>query len=217
MKLKGEYNIPLVFPPFSGSSLLMLLLTHSASIYRQTFTHSPPFPVRYLSKARNTPAATKQERLATLQQRIMLVERFVQARKMVKTDPAETVKICTQLLSSQSRIDNAIRVGDVFALLIEYYYKAKEFQKAYALIQQMRDRNIIISPYLDKEMTDTIYREVGATAEIQGGGKKNDGNSDGDGEIGEDIGGEIDSDDLGRFSDGSGSDDDYMSQLTAKK
>ena len=48
-----------------------------------------------------------------LQQRIMLVERFVQARKMVKTDPAETVKICTQLLSSQSRIDNAIRIGEV--------------------------------------------------------------------------------------------------------
>ena len=138
---------------------------------------------------------------------------------MVKTDPAETVKICTQLLSSQSRIDNAIRIGDVFALLVEHYYKAREFQKAYSLIQQMRDRNIIISPYLDKEMTDTIYREVGATAEMRGGGKDGgDDNSDaGEGEIGEDIGGEIDSDDLGRFSDGSGSDEDYMSQLAAKK
>jgi intraflagellar transport protein 140 len=154
-----------------------------------------------------------------LQQRIMLVERFVQARKMVKTDPAETVKICTQLLSSQSRIDNAIRIGDVFALLIEHYYKTREYQKAYALIQQMRDRNIIISPYLDKEMTDTIYREVGATAEMQGGAKDagGAGDSGGDGEIGEEIGGEIDSDDLGRFSDGSGSEDDYMAQLAAKK
>ena len=104
----------------------------------------------------------------------------------------------------------------MFALLIEHYYKAREYQKAYALIQQMRDRNIIISPYLDKEMTDTIYREVGATAEMQGGGKDAAGDGD-EGEIGEEIGDEIDSDDLGRFSDGSGSDDDYMAQLAAKK
>jgi intraflagellar transport protein 140 len=93
---------------------------------------------RYLSKARNTPAATKQERLAVLQQRIILVERFVQARKLIKEDPSETVQICTQLLASGKQIDNAIRVGDVFALLIEYYYKINDYQKAFSLIEQMR-------------------------------------------------------------------------------
>jgi intraflagellar transport protein 140 len=168
----------------------------------------------YLSKARNTPAATKQERLAVLQQRIMLVERFVQARKLIKDDPSETVQICTQLLSSQSRIDNAIRVGDVFALLIEYYYKISDYQKAFGLIEQMRDRNIILSPYLDQTMTDTIFKEVGESAESMRGGKEpsseDRSSAVNGGEIGEEIpdeiGGEIGSD----FS-GSGSDDDYMS------
>ena len=60
-----------------------------------------------------------------------MVERFVQARKLIKEDPSETVQICTQLLSSQNRIDNAIRIGDVFALLIEYYYKINDYQKAF--------------------------------------------------------------------------------------
>jgi len=175
---------------------------------------------RYLSKARNTPAATKQERLAVLQQRIILVERFVQARKLIKDDPSETVQICTQLLQSDIKdISNAIRIGDVFALLIEYYYKINDYQKSFTLIEQMRDRNIILSPYLDQTMTDTIFKEVGESVENNRGGKEEDSSNKkssggGDGEIGEDIPdditGEIGSDDS--FS-GSGSDEDYMSQM----
>ena len=138
----------------------------------------------------------------------MLVERFVQAKRLVKSEPAEAVKICTQLLSSQTRIDAAIRVGDVFALLIEHYYDARNYQKAYAFVEQMRDRNIILSPYLSKDMTNTIFKEVGASAESMMAGGSKDADA-GDGEVGDDIADEIDSDDLGNFS-GSGSDEEYL-------
>jgi intraflagellar transport protein 140 len=177
-----------------------------------------------LSKARNTPAATKQERLAVLQQRIMLVERFVQARKLIKEDPSETVQICTQLLASGKQIDNAIRVGDVFALLIEYYYKINDYQKAFSLIEQMRDRNIILSPYLDQTMTDTIFKEVGESAESMRGGKEATATAE-EGVVGEEIPDEIlggigsDSDDdvYGAQNNSSGSDSDDVYGANAKK
>jgi intraflagellar transport protein 140 len=51
--------------------------------------------VKYMIKAKG---ANKEEQLASLHQRIQLVEIFVQARRLVKTDPAEMVKICHQLL-----------------------------------------------------------------------------------------------------------------------
>ena len=68
-------------------------------------------------------------------------------------------------------------------------------------------------------MTDTIFKEVGESVENNRGGKEEDSSNKkssggGDGEIGEDIPdditGEIGSDDS--FS-GSGSDEDYMSQM----
>ena len=105
----------------------------------------------------------------------------------------------------------------------------------------MRDRNIILSPYLDQTMTDTIFKEVGESVENNRGGKDSKGSESGsgggggggsgggsggvgsggggggggDGEIGEEIpdeiGGEIGSD----FS-GSGSDDELYGSSNKK-
>ena len=51
--------------------------------------------LKYMVKAR---AQNKEERCKQLQQKIYLVDRFVEARKVVKTDPNEMVKISHQLL-----------------------------------------------------------------------------------------------------------------------
>jgi hypothetical protein len=47
-----------------------------------------------------------------------------QARKAVQSSPDEMVTLCTQLLDFNGDVadlDAAVRVGDVFALLIEFY------------------------------------------------------------------------------------------------
>ena len=51
-----------------------------------------------------------------------------QARRLVKTDPAEMVKICHQLLDRPD-VETAIRVGDGFALLIEFYYAQRNMEQ----------------------------------------------------------------------------------------
>eukprot|EP00976_Prorocentrum_cordatum_P088994 1187569-Prorocentrum_minimum.AAC.2 len=75
------------------------------------------------------------------------------------------VKICNGLLeytpAEAAEVDSAIRVGDVFALLIEYHQSVKQYDAAYTLIEKMNARKIILSPYLDQEMLNTIYRAVG--------------------------------------------------------
>jgi len=106
----------------------------------------------------------KEESLASLQQRIGLVEQFVQARRLVKTDPAEMVKICHQLLDRPD-VETAIRVGDGFALLIEFYYAQRNMEQAYRLIEKMRERHIILNPYLDQDMINNIYQAVGVAVE----------------------------------------------------
>ncbi len=78
------------------------------------------------------------------------------------THPTPPIR-CPQLLE-QPETEQAVRVGDVFALLIEYFHaqnNAGAFQQAYNLIERMRDRNIVITPYLDQAIIDRVYDAMG--------------------------------------------------------
>ena len=91
-------------------------------------------------------------------------------------------------------VQNSIRVGDVFALLIEFYYSQRQMQQAYELIENMRSRNIVLSPYLDQAMVNTVYEAVGVAPAGGAGG----GGDDDDG-IDEDIDEVVSSDDEGQY------------------
>ncbi len=41
---------------------------------------------------------------------------------------------------------------------IEYWYDLRNALEAYKLIEQMRARSIVLSPYLDQRMVDDIYK-----------------------------------------------------------
>jgi len=103
----------------------------------------------------------KEEKVASLATRISHVENFVNARKMVKTDPEATVKVCFDLLE-QPDVENALRVGDVYALMVEWYHSQGQYDQAYQLIEKMVSRSIVLAPYLDQEMVATICSSVGA-------------------------------------------------------
>jgi len=102
----------------------------------------------------------KEQKVASLQARISHVETFVGARKLVKSDPQQMVKRCHELLE-QIDVESAIRVGDVYALMVEWFYAQHQMDQAYSLIEKMRARSIILSPYLDQEMVQAICTAVG--------------------------------------------------------
>jgi hypothetical protein len=83
-------------------------------------------------------------------------------------------------------VQNAIRVGDVFALLVEYYHSQRQYPQAYDIIGRMNRANIVLSPYLDAGMLKTIYQAVGVDPNAGSGGGGGDGGDGGD-DIGEDI------------------------------
>lgn len=89
------------------------------------------------------------------------MELFVTARSKAKTDPQEMVKLCHQLLE-QREVDTAIRVGDCFALLVEFYHSHKNYEAAFKLLQDMRQRQIVLNPYLEADVIDEIHLHVGA-------------------------------------------------------
>ncbi|CAG9334634.1 unnamed protein product [Blepharisma stoltei] len=98
------------------------------------------------------------------QRRKAIMEQFVNAKRLVQSSPEEMVKMCLQLLEVQG-VDQAIRIGDVYSLLVEYYYAQQNFAQALQLINKMKQRRIILNPYLDQEMVERIYHQMGIRVE----------------------------------------------------
>jgi intraflagellar transport protein 140 len=124
--------------------------------------------LKYLSKGTGPENAVKAH---GLQARIDIVEKFVNARRLMKTDTAEMLSKCHELLDATD-VESGVRVGDVFALLIEYYHAEGSMEFAYGLIEKMRERGIILAPYLDQEMVEQIYAAMGIDAgdDVHGAG-----------------------------------------------
>ena len=54
----------------------------------------------------------------------------------------------------------SIRIGDVYALLVEFYYAQRNMEQAFRLIENMRQRGIVLAPFLDSDLINTVYRCV---------------------------------------------------------
>ena len=150
-----------------------------------------------LKHAGRIKSEVRDARVMSLTGRISIVERFVTARKLAKTDTAAMVDICRQLLE-QRDAETAIRVGDVFALLIFFYAQQRAMLDAHALVEAMRSRGILLDPFLDAALIEDIYRSVGVDpheAGVLGGG----GGGGDDSGIGEDIADEAPPPGTGRF------------------
>jgi len=100
-------------------------------------------------------------RLPALEARIAVVADFVAARANEKTDP-EAMAAAVHDILKRKDVHAAIRVGDAYALLVEYHFhKADQPQEAYDLLQQMRAQHIALHPYIEQHLLDAIHRALG--------------------------------------------------------
>ena len=100
-------------------------------------------------------------KLNMMRKRVGIIEKFVHARESLNSnDSATAMTVCDQLVDTPG-VEEAIRLGDVFAQLIEHYYYKDSFQEAYKYLDKMKKKNIIVTPYLDPQIVDEIYKAVG--------------------------------------------------------
>lgn len=113
-----------------------------------------------LKQLNKSDCVNKEDKIEMLQKRINIIEEFVEARNLTKSDPDAMERLCVQLLD-YPEVEAAIRIGDVYAQLIENSYEKGDMQSAYSYLQGMKKRKIILTPYLDQEMIDNIYSANG--------------------------------------------------------
>ena len=57
----------------------------------------------------------------------------------------------------------SIRIGDVFALLVEHKHALGDLDQAWALLGKMRDHGLVVAPYVDARVLEETQRAMGAT------------------------------------------------------
>ena len=72
--------------------------------------------------------------------------------------------ICEQLIAAATKdaAPSAVRVDDVFALMVEFHHSVGDEPAAHAAMQRMAQSGIVLGPYLDAAMIDEICGAVGA-------------------------------------------------------
>jgi intraflagellar transport protein 140 len=132
--------------------------------------------LKYLAKETSSPATsnTSTARAAkdlsnSIDKRVMLIEKFVEARNVLKSQPQTSIAISEALLQDP-QIEEAIRIGDLLGMLIEHFYHENNMQEAYHYLREMEDRKIQPFPYVEASIVHDIYRAVGVNRGGGGGG-----------------------------------------------
>jgi len=115
--------------------------------------------LKYIVKAAG-PGAESDDRVLSLQSRIGIVDQFAAVRKMGKTEPEEMVAVCERMMN-QPDVETAVRMGDIFAQLVEHFAEVRDYESAWRTVERMRQRGIVLTPYLDHSLLETIYSSVG--------------------------------------------------------
>ncbi|XP_034564169.1 intraflagellar transport protein 140 homolog [Notolabrus celidotus] len=90
-----------------------------------------------LSKVKDSSAGQHEVRLADLQHKITLIKKFVHARRLYAEDAGEAVRLCEALLE-EPELDPAVRVGDAFGFLVDYYCKQGNIEMAHRKLEELQ-------------------------------------------------------------------------------
>jgi len=106
------------------------------------------------------PSEEKEQKIIALEQRIAVVERFVYARKLISSDPDEAERMCKALIAHPDA-NTSIRLGDIYAMLVEFHFNNGDVDQVHDLIERMKSARIPVKSYIDTAMLDRIAQAVG--------------------------------------------------------
>ena len=79
----------------------------------------------------------KEVKIASLNNKKKLIEKFIELKDMAESDPREMVRQYLELLE-EPEIEQAVRRGDIFAIVIEYHFEMQEYDKCLQYLKLMK-------------------------------------------------------------------------------
>ena len=120
--------------------------------------------VRCLAKAADSAkdAIQVQERIQALNRSSILIKNFLNIRSVYESDPAEAVTQLTAL-AAEHNVNEAVRLGDIYAVLVIHNVKKDNYKKAHSYVEELRKklgRSVDLSRFIKPQILATIYEEL---------------------------------------------------------
>ncbi|KAL0037487.1 hypothetical protein WJX79_010742 [Trebouxia sp. C0005] len=121
--------------------------------------------LKYVQKSQKS---SKQAVTESLTGRIAAITAFLQAQQLFGSDAASAVQMCNGLIVELSSddstegdvVDARVRIGDVYALLVEYWATHDGMQQAHQLLERMRITKVPSGPYIEANTVEAVYQAV---------------------------------------------------------
>ncbi|OWF41021.1 intraflagellar transport protein 140 homolog [Mizuhopecten yessoensis] len=114
-----------------------------------------------LSKTKMSDEMLQEEKLSRLKNKITLIKKFVTARRAYDENPEDAIKQC-QVLLEEPHLDDSVRMGDVYGLIIEHYARRERWKAAYAAMEEMKSRipALNMAYYVNMRTIESVHRAL---------------------------------------------------------
>eukprot|EP00795_Rhopilema_esculentum_P000551 gene551-10237_t len=114
-----------------------------------------------MSKAKMKNKVQQEEKMANLKQRAGLIKKFIQGKKTYEDDPPEAMRQLKLLLEDPD-VEDGIRVGDAYGFMVEHYAKAQDYNQAYALMKELRQRvpSVNMAYYVPIKTIEAVHKAL---------------------------------------------------------
>ncbi|PRP89671.1 intraflagellar transport protein [Planoprotostelium fungivorum] len=112
---------------------------------------------KYMSKSK---IPTKEAKLQMIKRKAGAVENFLNVRSMFRTNPDDAMLAASNMCEVE-QLEDIVRLGDVYAMLIEYLCSQDQLDPCMEVIARMKQQKISMFRYLNKDMVIHIYRGTG--------------------------------------------------------
>ncbi|XP_037074398.1 intraflagellar transport protein 140 homolog isoform X2 [Pollicipes pollicipes] len=139
------------------------------------------------SKSQQGNTGELDNRGANLREKIELVKKFVTIRGHFQVNPDESM-VAARDFANELRNDEAVRRGDLYAMIVEYLARQQKYEMAYKAIEQMRQRcpGAQVGHHISEPVLLAIQQAVGVQINRQSRGNLSGGGFDANIEISDD-------------------------------
>lgn len=114
--------------------------------------------IKVLAKSR---AETKDKLIKGFEIKILYMEQFVMARQQLQHSALEIVPVVLKLLEEPG-VEEAVRPGDAYALLVEAYFQEDDLAKCREMLETMKRKGLVAKTYLDSRLLQDLQRKLGS-------------------------------------------------------
>jgi intraflagellar transport protein 140 len=116
--------------------------------------------IKYLERAEPTPDVRSKMAIASRQAE--LVARFLSYQKLYETKPGDAMEGLRSLLSVEN-INEHVRKGDIYGLMVEHYVKTQNFRSAQQTMDELRSSipNVNLAYYVSPEALRSLEKALG--------------------------------------------------------